>query len=485
MNRINTKKANSMKQYLVIAVSSLLSAVIAVAAYRYFEPQKEVVIRETVSARYTNFDQMDVSKQRNFLSSAPTNFIAASERVIPSVVNIKTIQGGGGFELWGGAAVGSASGSGVLVSADGYIVTNNHVIEDSDEIEVTLNDKREFKAELIGTDPSTDLALIKIEGEALPALEFGNSDSLRVGEWVLAIGNPFNLESTVTSGIVSAKGRSIDILEGQDRIESFIQTDAAVNPGNSGGALVNTNGELIGINTAIITRSGRYEGYSFAVPINLVRKVIRDLRDYGVVQRGILGVFIDEMTNERARELGLKAVEGVYINRVTPGSGADDAGLQKGDVIMGINGIKTKTLPEMQEQLGRYRPGNAVKVDIVRAGQEETIEVILKNKSNSTALVSGKNEDILLDLGFELRELTRQEKRRIQVEGVKVISIYRGSRIERTNMDPGFVITKVDNQPVATVEEMVDYLERTSGKVMLEGVYENYPGEYYYAFAMD
>ncbi len=474
-----------MKQYLVIAVSSLLSALIAVTAYRYFEPSKEVVIRETVSARYTNFDQMDVSKQRNFLSSAPTNFIAASERVIPSVVNIKTIQGGGGFELWGGAAVGSASGSGVLVSADGYIVTNNHVIEDSDEIEVTLNDKREFKAELIGTDPSTDLALIKIEGEALPALEFGNSDSLRVGEWVLAIGNPFNLESTVTSGIVSAKGRSIDILEGQDRIESFIQTDAAVNPGNSGGALVNTNGELIGINTAIITRSGRYEGYSFAVPINLVRKVIRDLRDYGVVQRGILGVFIDEMTNERARELGLKAVEGVYINRVTPGSGADDAGLQKGDVIMGINGIKTKTLPEMQEQLGRYRPGNAVKVDIVRAGQEETIEVILKNKSNSTALVSGKNEDILLDLGFELRELTRQEKRRIQVEGVKVISIYRGSRIERTNMDPGFVITKVDNQPVATVEEMVDYLERTSGKVMLEGVYENYPGEYYYAFAMD
>jgi len=474
-----------MKQYLVIGISSLLSALIAVVVYRWVEPAKEVVIRETVSARYTNFDQMGVSKQRQFLSSAPTDFIAAAEEVIPAVVNIKTIQGGGGFELWGGAAVGSASGSGVLVSADGFIVTNNHVIEDSDEIEVTLNDKREYQAELIGTDPSTDLALIKIDGASLPALEFGNSDSLRIGEWVLAIGNPFNLESTVTSGIVSAKGRSIDILEGQDRIESFIQTDAAVNPGNSGGALVNTNGELVGINTAIITRSGRYEGYSFAVPINLVRKVIRDLRDYGVVQRGILGVFIDEMTNERAEELGLDAVEGVYINRVTPGSGADDAGLQKGDVIMGINGIKTKTLPEMQEQLGRYRPGNVIKVDIIRDGQAKNMEVVLKNKSNSTALVSGKNEDILLDLGFELRELTRQEKRRIQVEGVKVISIYRGSRIERTNMDPGFVITKVDNKPVATVKDMVEYLESTSGKVMLEGVYENYPGEYYYAFAMD
>jgi Do/DeqQ family serine protease len=427
---------------------------------------------------------MEVSKQRQFLSSAPTDFTAASERVIPAVVNIKTMQGGG-FELWGGSGVGSASGSGVLVSEDGYIVTNNHVIEDSDEIEVTLNDKREFKAELIGTDPSTDLALIKIDGENLPALEFGNSDSLRIGEWVLAIGNPFNLESTVTTGIVSAKGRSIDILEGQDRIESFIQTDAAVNPGNSGGALVNTNGELIGINTAIITRSGRYEGYSFAVPINLVRKVIRDLRDYGIVQRGILGVFIDEMTNERAEELGLSAVEGVYINRVTPGSGADDAGMQKGDVIIGINGIKTKTLPEMQEQLGRYRPGNEVKVDIFRSGKLQTINVILKNKSNSTALISGKNEDILLDVGFELRELTQLEKRRLQVEGVKVISIYRGSRIERTNMDPEFIITKIDNQVVGSVAEVARYLEAASGKVMLEGVYEHYPGEYYYAFAME
>jgi len=249
--------------------------------------------------------------------------------------------------------------------------------------------------------------------------------------------------------------------------------------------LVNTNGELIGINTAIITRSGRYEGYSFAVPINLVRKVIRDLKDYGIVQRGILGVFIDEMTNKRADELGLNAVEGVYINRVTPGSGADDAGMQKGDVIIGINGIKTKTLPEMQEQLGRYRPGNEVKVDIYRSGKLQTIDVILKNKSNSTALISGKNEDILLDLGFELRELTKLEKRRLQVEGVKVISIYRGSRIERTNMDPEFIITKIDNQNIRSVAEVARYLETASGKVMLEGVYEHYPGEYYYAFAID
>ena len=319
----------------------------------------------------------------------------------------------------------------------------------------------------------------------MPYLQFGNSDSLRIGEWVLAVGNPFNLESTVTAGIVSAKGRSIDILEGQDRIESFIQTDAAVNPGNSGGALVNTNGELIGINTAIITRSGRYEGYSFAVPVNLVRKVIKDLKEFGMVQRGILGVFIDEMTSERAHELGLAAVEGVYITRVTPGSGADDAGIRKGDVIIGINGIKTKTLPEMQEQVGRYRPGNTISVEFIRSGKKTSAPVILKNKSNGTTLTTAKNESILRDLGFELRNLTKDEVRKLHSSGVKVVSIYRGSKIERTNMDPGFIITKVDNKKVATVESVVEELQNAHGKIMLEGIYENYPGEYYYAFPVE
>ncbi|MCB9301282.1 MAG: trypsin-like peptidase domain-containing protein [Lewinellaceae bacterium] len=474
-----------MKQYLAIGLSSILSALLAVLIYRTFEQPREVVIRETVPAQYTNFDPMEVSKQRAFLSASPTDFVAAAEAVKPAVVNIKTIQDGGGLDLWGGSSVGSSSGSGVIISPDGFIVTNNHVIEDGGEIGVTLNDKREYEAELIGTDPSTDLALIRIKADGLPFLEFGNSDSLRIGEWVLAIGNPFNLESTVTAGIVSAKGRSIDILEGQDRIESFIQTDAAVNPGNSGGALVNTNGELIGINTAIITRSGRYEGYSFAVPANLARKVIRDLRDFGIVQRGILGVFIDEMNNERTRELGLKAVEGVYVTRVTPGSGAADAGLKKGDVIIGINGVETKTLPEMQEQVGRYRPGNTISVEYYRGGKKHSAKVVLKNKANGTSLVTQKNEDILIELGFELRNLTREEKRRLDVDGIKVVSIYRGSRIERTNMDPGFIITKMDNRPVKSVEAFLDGLKNATGKVMLEGVYESYPGEYYYAFPVD
>ncbi len=477
-----------MKQYGILAATSLLSALLAIGIYRFFEQPKEVIIRETIPARYTDFidDPLSSLRPRTFLSSAPTNFIAAAEAVTPAVVNIKTIQTGGGFDFWSSNSLGTSSGSGVIVSPDGYIVTNNHVIEDSDEIEVTLSDKREFSAEVIGVDPSTDLALLKVDVKSnMPFLEFGNSDSLRIGEWVMAVGNPFNLESTVTAGIVSAKGRSIDILEGQDRIESFIQTDAAVNPGNSGGALVNTNGELIGINTAIITRSGRYEGYSFAVPANLARKVIKDLRDFGMVQRGMLGVFIDEMDSDRARELGLKTVEGVYVTRITPNSGADDAGLQRGDVIIGINGVKTKTLPEMQEQVGRFRPGNTITVEYIRKGKIQSAQVTLKNKSNSTNVVAARDEAALRKLGFELRDLTRAEIRRLKTVGVKVVSIYRGSRIERTNMDPGFIITRIDNQKVGNVEELLEVLQNAAGKVMLEGIYENYPGEYYYAFPVD
>lgn len=476
-----------MKQYGVIAVSSILSAIIAVFIYRVFEEPREILIRESQAATYTAYsdDPLNHSRERLFLSSAPTNFTAAAEAVTPAVVNIRTIQGGN-FDLWGSNnSLSSSSGSGVIISPDGYIVTNNHVIEEGDDIEVTLNDKREFEAKVIGTDPSTDMALIKIKGENLPYLIFGNSDSLRVGEWVLAVGSPFDLESTVTAGIVSAKARNIDILEGQDRIESFIQTDAAVNPGNSGGALVNTNGELIGINTAIITRSGRYEGYSFAVPANLVRKVIKDLRDYGVVQRGIMGVYIDEITNRKAKELGLPSVEGVLITRISPGGSAEEAGMVKNDVIISINGIKTRTLPEMQELLGRFRPGNLLQVEYLRKGKPHEVEIILKDKTNGVASISSTEEAILRTLGFELRNLTKEEKKRMQVDGVKVISIYRGSKIERTNMDPGFIITNLDNRRIDSVKELIQELEEASGKVMLEGIYEHYPGSYYYAFPID
>lgn len=476
-----------MKKYAFTIITSLCSAFLAIVFYRQFDPGKEVIIRESIPAHYTNlrYDPLEDNELRAFSSSAPTDFISAARVVTPAVVNIRTFQSGHSFDLWGKGAIGSSAGSGVIISEDGYIATNNHVIEEGDRIEVTLNDQRKFEAKLIGSDPSTDLALIKVDAPYLPYINFGNSDSLQVGEWVLAVGNPFNLESTVTAGIVSAKGRSIDILERQDRIESFIQTDAAVNPGNSGGALVNTRGDLVGINTAIITKSGGYEGYSFAVPANLVRKVIKDLRDYGLVQRGILGVSIDPITNEMAEKLGLNSVEGVYINRVTPESGADDAGLQRGDVILGINGVKTKSLPEIQEQLGRYRPGNSINVEFIRGGKKKKTKVLLKNKGNSTAIITADEKRILRDLGFEVRNVNRMERDRLGVNGVKVISIFRGSRIERTNMDPGFIITKLNNQPIFDIEGLIEGLKIAEGKVMLEGIYEEYPGEYGYSFTAE
>ncbi len=479
----------TIKQFGPLMLCALLSAVLAVFLYRWIVPPQKIVIRETTAARYTNLepDPLLSPTRRTFLSTAPTEFTSAAEAVTPSVVNIKTVQGGGAFDfLGGGSSYGANSGSGVVISPDGYIVTNNHVIE-GDEIYVTLNNKREFKASIIGTDPSTDLALIKIKAQNLPYLIFGDSDSLRIGEWVLAVGNPFNLESTVTAGIVSAKGRSIDILEGQDRIESFIQTDAAVNPGNSGGALVNTNGELVGINTAIITRSGRYEGYSFAVPANLVRKVIRDLRDYGMVQRALLGVFIKEIDNRRAKNLGLEKVQGVYIESVTPGSGADDAGLKKGDVIVSINGVNTYSMPEMQELVGRYRPGNTITVTYIRKGKRYDANVVLKNKSNNTQLYNARDDDLLVELGFELRNLTQKERNRYPEPGVKVVSILRGSRIERTNMAPGFVITHINAQSVEDVEEAIHLLQSAPDKVVMEGIYDNQSDEYdkyFYEFSV-
>ncbi|MCB9080760.1 MAG: Do family serine endopeptidase [Lewinellaceae bacterium] len=479
-----------MRRYAPILLSSLLSAILAIFGYRLVEKPREVLVRESIPARFTFEDpdtrELSQSGPHVFQSAAPTDFIQAAHLSTPAVVNIKTIQSGGNggnFHFFRNDAVTASTGSGVIISADGYIVTNSHVVEGSQHIWVTLNDKREFEAEFVGADPSTDLALVKIETPSeLPLLQFGNSDSLQIGEWVLAVGNPFNLESTVTAGIVSAKGRSIDILEGRDRIESFIQTDAAVNPGNSGGALVNSRGELIGINTAIITRSGRYEGYSFAVPANLARKVIRDLRDYGLVQRGLLGVYIDEVNNELAAQLKLNSVEGVYIREVTPGGGAADAGLRHGDVIVSINGAQTRTLPEMQELVGRYRPGNVLDIEFIRKGKRDQTSVTLKNKSNNTEVIAGRDNNFLLQLGFELRNLTKTEISKLGFNGVKVTSVVRGSKIDRTNLNPEFIITRVNQEKVSSVEEVVNLIKKANGPVVLEGYYGKKEDPYYYSF---
>jgi len=474
-----------MKNIALIFAVSLLSSALSVFLYRYYE-KPTIIYREAPSAMYTNYsdpanEMLSGKLQRTFLSSSPTDFISAAEAVTPAVVNIKASQSSD-FDFWGGT-YGGSSGSGVIISEDGYIVTNNHVIEEGKRLEVTLNDHRKYPAKLIGTDPSTDLALLKIDVQGLPHLIFGNSDKIRIGEWVLAVGNPFNLESTVTAGIVSAKGRSIDILDDIYKVESFIQTDAAVNPGNSGGALVNTNGELVGINTAIITRSGRYEGYSFAIPSNLARKVIRDLKDFGVVQRAILGISIDEVTDERAKKLDLESVEGIYVSKVSENSGAQEAGLRKGDVIVKINGAKTSSMPVLQEQIARFRPGNTVKVDYFRNGKRYQTDVTLKNMNGTTALVSSALDNALLEeIGFEIRDLNDEEIKRLGTKGAKVISIYRGSKIERTNMDPDFIITRINQKSIRNAQDVASILTDAEGKIMLEGIYEGYPDVWYYEF---
>lgn len=475
-----------MKQFGLIALSSLMSALLALGLYHFFGPRQEVIVRETVMPAKQPYGDFlsgpeagrGLSTPTPWASGTPSHFIVAAERVISSVVNIKAENRHWLRRYHGGIS----SGSGVIISGDGYVVTNNHVVEEADNFEITLNDKREFNAKLIGVDPSTDLALLKIEAEGLPHIVFGNSDSVRVGEWVLAVGNPFNLESTVTAGIVSAKGRNIDILEGEYSIESFIQTDAAVNPGNSGGALVNTRGDLVGINTAIITRSGRYEGYSFAVPSNLAHKVVRDLRDFGRVQRGVLGVGIEELTNQLVQELGISSSEGVFVNRVTSEGGAYKAGMRRGDVIVKVNGNKVRSMPELQEMVARYRPGNKLSVEYLRDGKLEKAQVILQDAYADSSQADSEEESFLRTLGFELRDLSEEEIKVVGKAGVYVVSIYRFSTIEETRMEPGYIITHVNNKRVKTRAEAVKLMLEAGAEVVLDGYYEGYSDTYAYSF---
>lgn len=348
---------------------NLLVAVISTCLTFYFLQQQSAPEKTsdtpTASVQLvSNTNESPVNTNTNprqWSSMATIDFRSVSAKATKSVVNITTLSLTG-YRI--------ASGSGVVIERNGYIITNHHVVEDGSEFEVTLADKRTFNAELIGSDPTTDLALLKVPTSGLIPIEYANSDYVEVGEWVLAVGNPFNLTSTVTAGIVSAKARNINILRGSYSIESFIQTDAVVNPGNSGGALVNSNGELIGINTAIISESGGYEGYSFAIPSNLVRKVIVDLKDFGKVQRAILGVGIADLNAELAGELGLPSIDGVYITSVSPGGSASSAGIRTGDVITKVNGIPTNSVPELQEQVALFRPGDRISVEYYRNGRK-------------------------------------------------------------------------------------------------------------------
>ena len=497
---MNTKKIG------FTALVAFVSAFAAVSMFNHFGWNKQrITFNEKTPVHYASYIPGGGGGQ-------PVDFRYAAALSTPCVVHIKStfkphnvsyngnnnpfgnMFGNDFFQFFQGQPYNQqpqvATGSGVIISADGYIVTNNHVIQDADEVEVELQNNKTYKAKVIGKDPDTDIALLKVEDNNMPYMEFANSDSVMVGEWVLAVGNPFNLASTVTAGIVSAKGRNINLHGDQmtpgsnTDIESFIQTDAAVNPGNSGGALVNTSGQLVGITSAIASPTGSYAGYSFAVPSNLAKKVIIDLKQYGVSQRGYLGVNIRSMDDETAKKLGFDKPYGVYVEGANKNSAAEVAGIKEKDVITKINGFAVNSSPELQEQVAHYSPGDQIKVDYIRDGKEYSTTVTLKNKYNTTGAVDNSH-DVLNDLGIKVENLTDNEKRSLGLNGgVRISDIKNGKLAESTDIKKGFIITQIDDQSITNADDFVNIMKGKSGKVLVEGIYPNKPMSYLYAFRM-
>lgn len=450
---------------------------------------------ETVSqeAEVTSIEQVQSAPQAIRTAFLPTentpDFVDAAEASVNAVVHIKTtiIQKGASYNDFFGAFLEHlygipgqsqnntmvAYGSGVVLSPDGYIVTNNHVVEGANEVEVTFNNKVVRKATIIGTDPTSDLALIKVEGNDFDYLVFGDSDKVKVGEWVLAVGNPFNLTSTVTAGIVSAKARNIGILGEGSNVESFIQTDAAVNRGNSGGALVNTRGELIGINAAIASHTGSYEGYSFAIPSNIVRKVVDDLLMYGETQRAYIGIQIGEMNADLAGKAGMKEIKGVYVADVTDGGAAQKAGIKGGDVVVSINGSPVNTTTQLTEIVHQYRPGDEVTVNVIHNGKEQSYKVNLLNESGSTDVVKKGDSFYNATLGIMLQQVSQQEMSKLRINnGLKIVEIRQGA-FQGAGVE-GFIITGVNGKAVNSKSDLESALNSNRGrKTYIEGVYPN------------
>jgi len=477
------KKAGRISFTLLLVVVGSLFAVWAYSTF--FDKPEVVTIREEKPVRYAALpaDSQVTMPDLTF----------AAEKSVHTVVHIATQSvGRGGWssgnpfldEFFGfrqrEPRIAEGFGSGVILTDDGFIVTNNHVIENAQKIKVILNDKREFEARLVGADPSTDIALLKIDGNDLPYLTYGNSGNLKLGEWVLAVGNPFNLTSTVTAGIVSALGRNLQINPDQLAIEAFIQTDAAVNPGNSGGALVNQQGNLIGINTAIASRTGSYSGYSFAVPVSIVKKVVEDLKEFGEVQRALLGVSIGDVNAEIAEELNLDKVEGVYVGNVTENGAAKEAGLKAGDVIISIAGEKTKTSAELQEKVSQYRPGDDVKVVVLRDNERKQFTVTLRNKHGDTQIV----RDNITVLGALFENISDNDRQELDIEyGIKIKSINKG-KLKDAGIEEGFIITNVNKKPIYEVNDFKREIGNARGGILVEGIYQN--GEQaYFVFGVD
>lgn len=497
-----------MKNFLLIILAAVVGGLAALGGAQYLGLNEQVKYVEVAAAPASNFTNFAEPSKTVNVNPAPTSgFATAAEKTLPAVVHIKAskqAQGyggpGGGLneipeslrDLFGTpdqgrspngeAPLQQGSGSGVIISADGYIATNNHVVADAEDLQVVLNDQRTYDAEIIGTDPTTDIALIKIKESNLPTVQFADSDELKIGEWVVAVGNPFSLTSTVTAGIVSAKGRSIDIVRrtgGDLAIESFIQTDAVVNPGNSGGALVDINGDLVGINTAISSPTGVFAGYSFAVPSAIVKKVVTDLREFGVVQRGLLGARILELNTARAEDQGIDRDNGVLVSEVTEDSAAEEAGLKAGDVITGVDGVTTLRNSELLEQLGRHRPGDVVTIEFERDGKARTASAKLRNANGDTDVILPDPEpETVNELGAEFVSLDEATAKELDlVGGVTVADVNRGILSEQTRIRPGFIITKVDDRPVRSLLDLKRLLDDAGEKIGIEGIYPNNPDE--------
>ncbi|MCI0751531.1 MAG: Do family serine endopeptidase [Flammeovirgaceae bacterium] len=486
-----------MKRFLSLFLAAVLGSASTVGIIKWFDKDSQTVKIEYAQGLPVSQAAYSVNEKGEFI---PLDFTAVAEKVTPAVVNIRSTQTGTTRsseipepfrEFFGPQQQGPsrATGSGVLINAEGYIVTNNHVVQGAELVEVTLLDNRTFKAEVIGTDPDTDLAVIRITEKGLPYLSFVDSDQAKVGEWVLAIGNPYNLNSTVTAGIISAKGRNINIInnsteQGNTAIESFIQTDAAINPGNSGGALVNLSGGLVGINTAIASPTGSYSGYGFAVPSNIVSKIVEDLITFGTVQRGWLGVTIQTVNSDLAKQEDLEVSEGAYIADFAEKSSAKDAGLQKGDVVVKIDNATIKTNTALIEYIGRHRPGDKVNVTVNRNGKVVTVPVTLKSRAGKTEVVKPEEKETYAGLGLELEDLDQKILKKLEIEnGVKVTAL--GGKVARyTDMREGFIITKVNDVPVKSVKDFNEIIKKKkSGElIILSGTYEDFPREFNYAF---
>lgn len=455
----------------------------------------KTLIKKTVALFIFTFLLFNLASCQNQTTTSPIDFTKAAEHTVHTVVYIQCeyAQQTSFYEDFFGFLIPQqrsrtyqTSGSGVILSSDGYIITNNHVVQDADSIQVVLNDKRRYKAVMVGNDPSADLAVIKIDAKDLPTIEFGDSDKTKIGQWVLAVGNPFNLTSTVTAGIISAKARDLNILGNkmnENPLKSFIQTDAAVNPGNSGGALVDLDGKLIGINTAIASNTGSYAGYSFAIPSNIVRKITLDIMRYGATQVAYLGVNLAEVDSRLAESKGIKNVKGLYIASVSEGGAAQKAGLKEGDVIVQVNDREINSNSELNEILSQSSPGDKLSIKYERNNSVKEVECTLLNEIGNTSIIKAEEKNVIKVLNSELRELSAKEKREFQVENGYVLEKITNSPFARVGIRKGFVITSIDGNK-SSLKEDIKSLSSRKGKIILEGFYPNNYRTYYYMLVL-